>query len=108
MGGTDANAAHELHIAGESSLMILITTMLICGGVCRFISKKYHLPYTPILLTLGVVLSYMIENNINALHDGYKLFLKVDPHGLLSLLVPIILFEPGLNSKIHHLKKIAW
>jgi NhaP-type Na+/H+ or K+/H+ antiporter len=96
----------EIHVTDESALTLLITVMLLVGGICRWISTKLHIPYTPLLLAMGALISWKISKYIHVLAQGYEMFLLVDPHGLLAVLVPIILFEPGLLTNFHSAWKL--
>ena len=35
------------------------------------------------------------------LSDGYNKFLKMNPHGMLAIFVPIIIFEPAFAANYH-------
>lgn len=57
----------EIHVTDESALTLLIAVMLFVGGTCRWISKKFHIPYTPLLLTMGALISWKIADYIHVL-----------------------------------------
>ena len=83
----------ETHIAGFLAICLLL------GGIFRTISHKTHFVYTPLILFLGIFISYMMDES--TLNKGYNAFLSVDKHGLLTIFVPILLFEPALKANWH-------
>jgi NhaP-type Na+/H+ or K+/H+ antiporter len=97
----------EHHIPAESSIILLVFTMMFIGGILRFICEHTNIPYSPLLLISGVVLERSLHNNTH-FKVGINGMLSIDPHGFLGLLVPIIIFEPGFKSKFRYVKKIRY
>ena len=44
------------HIASEVSVVLFVFVGLLIGGFCREINKKTNIPYTPMLLVIGIKL----------------------------------------------------
>ena len=89
----------------ETHLVIFIMIALVVGGIFRTIKQKFEFVYTPMLLIGGIALYYIFHNN-NELHKGYDMIVNADKHGILSIFVPILLFEPALNANYHYFVQI--
>ena len=51
----DEDHSMGIHVPIESSMVLLIFTMLFAGGILRFVSEKTHIPYTPMILMFGMI-----------------------------------------------------
>jgi len=76
-------------------------------GICaREFSKRTGFPYTPLLIILGAVLGgapiwgYMT--------DSADWMMKIDPHAILIILLPILIFESSYNCHIEVFTKNFW
>ena len=104
---THAAGHSEHHIPAESSVIVLVFTMMFIGGILRFICEHTNIPYSPLLLISGVILEKTLHETLH-FKVGIDGLLSIDPHGFLGLLVPIIIFEPGFKSKFRYVKKIRY
>ena len=59
-GTTDSHVGdHGIHVPNESAVVLLLFTMLLLGGIMRIVSEKTHIPYTPLLLLSGMLISWL-------------------------------------------------
>ena len=93
--------AEEL-IPNESAVVFFITFCLLVGGLLKSLHSYSHVPYTPMLLFAGVIISLYLSET--AISQGYNLFLEIDPHGLLMILIPILLFDMGFFANFFYFK----
>ena len=84
----------------ETSIVLFVFFCMFLGGVFRTLKSKFHFSYTPWLLFSGILITFYADDR-PMLADGYKKFLKMDPHGMLSIFVPIIIFEPAFAANFH-------
>ena len=93
-------------IPDASAMVFFISICLLIGGVLKSLHSYLKVPYTPLLLFGGVIISVFLSET--ALSQGYNLFLDIDPHGLLMILLPILLFDMGYQAKFFYFKQIFW
>jgi len=62
--------------------------------------------YSPMLLLVGVLVGEFSTGT--NLEIGYRIFLKMDPHGMLTILIPILIFDMGFKVKYYYFKQIFW
>ena len=53
-GGEEHSGGH--HISYEVMVVLFISISLLIGGICREITKKTKIPYTPMLLVIGMLI----------------------------------------------------
>lgn len=63
------------------------------------LGKRIHLPYTVLLLVIGIVFGF-ISKLSEALHQ-YAVISEVDPHLLLHIFLPILIFESAFVMEAH-------
>lgn len=75
------------------------------GGIVREASKKWtFLPYTPTLFVIGIIAgSYY--SYLGVFGHALKSVIYMDPHGLLSIFLPPLIFESGFNADWHIFRK---
>lgn len=84
-------------------IFFLITTLLI-GAICREISKKTNIPYTPQLLLIGVLLGSYYKN-LGDFSISIEKMLSINPKGILFIFIPTLIFESGFNIEHFILKR---
>ncbi len=77
---------------------------MLVGAICRAFSKKYKIPYTPMLLVIGLSLGYF-RHILGAVGDGVDIMSKLNPHMILFVFIPILIFESGFNCDWYVFKK---
>lgn len=84
-----------VHIPSESSIVLLLAIFLFYGSFLLTVKHKliHKLTYTPFLI-LGGILAYLSTSSTEdgSLKNSIKNLMNIDPHGLLTILAPIILF----------------
>lgn len=109
----------ESHSSNMSPLFFLIMALLIGAGTRNFL-KKSPIPYTVSLLLIGLVLGafarlgYFGEWNIIGLKinasfitDAVGWAGKIDPHLILYIFLPTLIFEAAFAMDVHTFKKTA-
>lgn len=67
---------------------------LLFGGILREINKKTKIPYTPMLLVLGVFLGYF-RHHLGVVGESTSIIEKLSPHMILLIFIPVLIFESG-------------
>lgn len=62
------------------------------------------MPYTPLLFLIGVALGYY-KDEIGILGDAAEQVSNINPHGILMIFLPPLIFESGFNSDWHIFRK---
>jgi Na+:H+ antiporter len=99
-----------MHNSGYSLLLFVIFSLLI-GALLKAMMRKSRLPYTVVLLLVGIVAAGMSQFGIfgtNTLLSG--IFLQVghiDPHLILFLFLPTLIFESAYSMEAHLFFRIA-
>ena len=89
----------------EVHVVVFVALCLLVGGVFRTINQKFKFVYTPLLLIFGMAASHLgsIQEDLD---QGFQVFKGINKHGLLTIFVPIVIFEPALNIKWHYFAEI--
>lgn len=84
-----------VHIPSESSIVLLLAIFLFYGSFLLTVKHKFlhKLTYTPFLI-LGGMMAYLSTSSTGegSFKNSIKNLMNIDPHGLLTILAPIILF----------------
>ncbi len=104
--GTDAS-----HKGGMEPLFFVILSLLI-GAATRHVFKKSFIPYTVLLLIFGLAIGIMsraglFSNFIQTLDVSIKWAGNIDPHLILFVFLPTLVFEAAFAMDIHTFKKTA-
>jgi len=91
---------------GPEALIILFTFAgLLLGAALREVSKKTKVPYTPILLAVGLIIGIYVDS-LGILGEATKLALSIEPHGILMIFIPTLIFESAFNADWYIFKKV--
>jgi NhaP-type Na+/H+ or K+/H+ antiporter len=85
------------HEPGEALLVYLIALFLLIGAFCREVNKRFGIPYTPMLLVIGIIMGQQKEN-LGDIGLASDLMMNINPHGILMIFIPTIIFESAFNS----------
>ena len=88
----------------EALAVFFMFSGLLLGGALREIKKKTGIPYTPMLFVTGITLGYW-HHQLGAYGESIYAVSNIDPHGLLLIFLPVLIFESGFNSDWHLFKK---
>ena len=95
------------HIPPESLTVLIVFMSLLIGGLLRMMNKSLKIPYTPMLIIVGMFFSYY-QSDVPHLSDGIQLFLHIEPHAVLAVFIPVLIFDPGFMTSFFLFKQIFW
>ncbi|MDI3527536.1 MAG: hypothetical protein PWR03_1719 [Tenuifilum sp.] len=105
-----SESSHEKHSINLAPLFFIILSLFI-GTATRHLFRKGPLPYTILLLIFGLILGALarfdILNtfNFNLIADSINWAGNIDPHLILYLFLPTLIFEAAYSLHIHTFKK---
>lgn len=115
-GSSSEEAASEVeeeessHGGMEPLLFIIIA--LVIGAATRHFSHKSPLPYTVTLFILGLILGAISRIyefwGVSALSHAVGWAGNVDPHMILYVFLPTLIFEAAFAMDVHTFKKSFW
>lgn len=79
--------------------------MIIIAGV-RHLLKDTSLPYTVILIVLGMLLGGLPSWSPMAFTNDYLQIARLDPHLMLIIFLPTLIFESAFALDVHTFKKM--
>lgn len=103
----DVENSQDSHSGMEPLLFIILA--LIIGAATRHFLKKNPIPYTVLLLVFGILIG--IFNRIGWLNGLFSLNVAVswagniDPHVILFVFLPTLIFEAAFAMDVHTFKK---
>ena len=86
MTSESSNGAGDGHHNADQVFFLFIT--LLSGALCRQLLRHVKLPYTVILLLLGISLGFVAK--VNTFVDEITDIADVDPHLVLFLFLPVL------------------
>lgn len=92
---------------GEALIVYIVGVILVIGGLCREIKKMTGIPYTPQLLVVGIVLGCYAKE-LGVMGHAFWLLMQINPHGILMIFIPTIIFESAYNSDPFTIKRQIW
>lgn len=113
------HAKEEGHSGNMSPLFFLIIALIIGAGTRHFL-KKSPLPYTVTLLLIGLILGafsrlgyfghwnlLVLKLDATFISDAVSWAGKIDPHLILYIFLPTLIFEAAFAMDVHTFKKSA-
>jgi len=105
-GHEDAHShGHEISPGGMMIFFIFIC--LFAGAIFKEIKKKTNIPYTPMVLIFGLVIGYY-DTQLGFFGEAVSLVNKIDPHTLLMIFIPGLIFEGAYNTDGYVFNKSKW
>ena len=98
----DDHSAISQHESGH--IFIFFFGCLFLGCIFKQINKKTSIPYTPMLFFAGILLGYY-HIGLGIFGESIYAIGNVDPHGLLLIFLPALIFEAGFNADHHVFKR---
>ncbi|MGB5445585.1 MAG: cation:proton antiporter, partial [Psychromonas sp.] len=100
-----------MHIEGSVLIVIFVVLSLLLGALIKSVSKILTSPYSVILLLAGLSLglygrSEHIQTTIPALSMALTDLAQVDPHLILLLFLPTLIFESAFSMNPHLFKRM--
>ena len=84
----------------------MVSSLLFSVTIKAFISKLHiPLPYTTLLLVLGSILGVLEDTFHNQYGIGLHSITEIDPHALLLIFIPPLIFESAFASNYHIVTK---
>jgi len=118
-GGHGEEEEHGGHESNTAPLLFIILALII-GVATRHFVKKSPFPFTVMLLILGIILGLVDRLGYFSVYDilGFKLEFtaisksiefaaNMDPHMLLFIFLPILIFEASYAMDLHTFKKTS-
>jgi NhaP-type Na+/H+ or K+/H+ antiporter len=103
-GGGEHEQGGGEHIASEGYIVYICALILMMGGLCRELKKKFGLPYTPQLLVVGILLG-TYSTRLGDVGTAFEMLLNISPHGILMIFIPTIIFESAYNADPFTIKR---
>lgn len=90
-------------------LLIFIVASLMIGAILKFVLNKSRFPYTVGLFLVGLAIGVLdrvgLTNGISLIHNAIDSVGNADPHTLLFLFLPILIFDAAYEMDFHIFKK---
>ena len=90
--------------SAEALVVFFLFAGLLVGGILREIKKKTGIPYTPLVFIVGITLGFTYHQ-LGVFGKAIYTVSNVDPHGILLIFLPVLVFESGFNADWHLFKK---
>ena len=81
------------------------THRLPCAALVRHVMKKTPIPYTVILIVLGLAVGAASTVDALSFLQSYTAIARMDAHLFLHIFLPILLFESAFVMDVHTFKK---
>ena len=95
----------EGHHENNSNKVILVLFLgLLTGQLIKHVTNQVKLPYTPILTIFGIVVG-LFDSYLGEVGTGLAIFANIDPHTMLLIFIPALIFESAFNTDWHIFKK---
>ncbi|NQY67085.1 MAG: sodium:proton antiporter, partial [Flavobacteriales bacterium] len=114
-GGEEHAGGHDSH--GLDALFFIIIALLV-GAATRHFLKKSPIPFTVMLLLFGLGLGLLarqgffdvwefgfMEMDVHIIHQSMDWAANINPHLLLFVFLPILIFEAAFAMDVHVFKK---
>src|SRR6056297_713108 len=100
--------------------LLFVIIALLIGAATRHFFRKSPLPYTVTLLLIGIILGALFrmgaldtwdlgftEINVSFLQESIRWAGHIDPHLILYVFLPTLIFEAAFAMDVHTFKKTA-
>lgn len=95
-------------VAAQSlTLTFFCFSSLIIGTILKEVKNRTNIPYTPMVLIVGALIAYY-HNKLGKLGESMKEVSNIDPHTLLVIFIPGLLFEGSYNTHGYTFNKSKW
>lgn len=95
---------------GESNSEFMIFfcfSSLIIGSVLKEVKKLTNIPYTPMVLIVGALIGFY-HQKFGKIGDSMKTISQINPHTLMVIFIPGLLFEGAYNTHGYTFNKSKW
>lgn len=106
--GAGEETVEHAHEISNGGLIIMYTfSVIFMGAIFKEIKKKTNIPYTPMVLIFGLIAGYYNES-WGILGKAIHLVNDIDPHTLLMVFIPALIFEGAYNTDAYVFNKSKW
>ncbi|CAH2037679.1 unnamed protein product [Thlaspi arvense] len=94
--------------SGPVDAVIFAGISLVLGTACRQLFNGTRVPYTVVLLVVGIVLGsleYGTNHNLGKIGHGIRIWNGINPDLLLAVFLPALLFESSFSMDVHQIKR---
>ncbi len=104
------------HHGPDTSPLFFIILAVFIGAATRHFLKSIPVPFTALLLIIGIILGVMNRTHlfeswggldVSFIHDSFVWAAHIDPHMLFFIFLPILIFEAAFAMDLHTFKKSA-
>eukprot|EP00746_Dinoflagellata_sp_MGD_P084609 gnl/MRDRNA2_/MRDRNA2_33566_c0_seq1.p1 gnl/MRDRNA2_/MRDRNA2_33566_c0~~gnl/MRDRNA2_/MRDRNA2_33566_c0_seq1.p1 ORF type:complete len:632 (-),score=76.78 gnl/MRDRNA2_/MRDRNA2_33566_c0_seq1:723-2618(-) len=104
--------AHGHHVHEHQGLLFLLVALVI-GALTNWIIDHYapSIPFTVVLLVEGFVLGILqvvTKEGIPELSSSINMWYEIDPHLMLFVFLPALLFADCMTIQWHYFKRCFW
>lgn len=99
-GAEEHDDGHDNLHAHAPKVIVFISGCCLFGAISRSIFKKLPIPYTVVLLILGSILG-VVASNVPLVEEHTRDVAHMDPHVLLQIFLPILIFESAFAMDVH-------
>lgn len=96
-----------VHISEGGLIIKFIFLSLLLGGLLKEIKKKTNIPYSPMLLLSGILFG-LFAKNMGIVGESIQFVNQIDPHTLLMIFIPTLVFESSYNTDGYTINKSKW
>ena len=113
-------AGHKEHGGGhhgpDTSALLFVMIAVFIGAATRHFLKRLPFPFTVLLLIIGIILGVLTRlgylgdwgfMNVSFVAESFHWAANIDPHLLLYIFLPILIFEAAFAMDLHTFKKSA-
>lgn len=96
--------------AGSVELVLLVVAALLLGALVRYLIRTISIPYSVALLVVGLGLGvshrlWIRPDNFPRVDQSLGQLIDIDPHLILFLFLPVLIFESAYSLQPHLLKR---
>ncbi|KAH8068698.1 potassium:proton antiporter [Aureococcus anophagefferens] len=106
-GHDSSSHAHGGEHANHAAPLILLVVALFFGVLAKTLLAKSKIPYTVLLLLAGVAVGWGVDyegaDDKKPLHRSVRAWDRVNPHLLMYLFLPVLIFESAFSVDVHTL-----
>lgn len=104
------------HHGPDTSLLFFVIIAVFIGAATRHFLKKIPVPFTALLLIIGIILGILTRTgafeswgglDVGFIAESFNNAANIDPHMLLFVFLPILIFEAAFAMDLHTFKKSA-
>jgi len=88
----------------EAQAAAFVFLSLLIGAIFRELYRRLHVPFTPSLMIFGILIG-TLSDSMGDIGHWIQTFTDIDPHGIIILFIPILLFESAMNANWYVFRK---